>query len=97
MCCRDRPAQREHELARIAAVLGGATGCTGRTIHVEGSAGIGKTSLLGRTAEMARASGYTVLTASGGELEVEFPYGVVRGLFLPVLGWPDHHLRRRAT
>jgi DNA-binding CsgD family transcriptional regulator len=81
--------EREHELARIAAVLGGATGGTGCTIHVEGSAGIGKTSLLGTTAEMARASGYTVLTASGGELEVEFPYGVVRGLFLPVLGRPD--------
>ena len=81
--------EREHELARIAAVLGGATSGTGCTIHVEGSAGIGKTSLLGTTAEMARASGYTVLSAAGGELEVDFPYGVVRELFLPVLARPD--------
>jgi DNA-binding CsgD family transcriptional regulator len=81
--------ERGHDLARIAAVLDEATSDSGRTIHVEGSAGIGKTSLLGTTAEMARARGYTVLTASGGELEIEFPYGVVRELFLPVLGRPD--------
>src|SRR5262249_377406 len=62
---------------------------TGSTVHVEGPAGIGKTSLLGTTAVMARSSGCTVLAASGGEREIEFPYGVVRQLFFPVLDRRD--------
>jgi hypothetical protein len=81
--------EREREEARITALLAAAKHGNGSSLHVEGSAGIGKTSLLGMTVEVARAVGYAVLTASGGELEVEFPYGVVRQLFLPVLERPD--------
>ena len=81
--------EREREVARIAALLAAAKRGNGSSVHVEGPAGIGKTSLLGTTVEVARAIGYAVLTASGGELEVEFPYGVVRQLFLPVLERPD--------
>jgi hypothetical protein len=39
----------------------------------------------GRRLPGAREAGMTILAARGGELESEFPYGLVRQLFEPVL------------
>ena len=48
---------------------------------VEGAAGIGKSSLLDRVPALVDRT----LTARGSDLESQFPYGVVRQLFEPVL------------
>jgi hypothetical protein len=73
--------EREPEVARLAAALADARGGGGRgaVVVVEGAAGLGKTTLL--RAARASASGMTVLSASGSELEHEFAFGVVRQLF----------------
>src|SRR5262245_3681035 len=60
---------------------------------VQGPAGIGKTRLLVETRERAGAEGFRVLTARGGELERELPFGVVRQLFEPVVVDPDERAR----
>ena len=49
--------EREREVARIAALLAAAKRGNGSSVHVECPAGIGKTSLLGTTVEVARAIG----------------------------------------
>jgi hypothetical protein len=61
---------------------------------VEGPPGIGKTRLLNEVRQMVADSGFRVLLARGGELEREFPFGVVRQLFEPVL--VDEEARARA-
>ncbi len=71
--------EREDELAALGTLLGGARGGQGRVAVVEGPAGIGKSRLL--EAARAAAVGFTVLRARGGELERDFPWGVVRQLF----------------
>ena len=57
----------------------------GQCISVEGPAGIGKTALLDLVKTMAYDGGFRVLDASGGELEIDLPFGVVRQLFGPVV------------
>lgn len=52
---------------------------------MEGPAGIGKSQLLAMTREKATAAGFRLLTARASDLEREFPFGVVRQLFDPVL------------
>lgn len=54
---------------------------------VEGPAGIGKSRLLAEARRRAEGS-MRVLSARGGELEGEFPFGAVRQLFDPVLADP---------
>src|SRR5262245_66281655 len=60
---------------------------------VQGPAGIGKTRLLVETRERAGSEGFRVLSARGGELERELPFGVVRQLFEPVVVDPDERAR----
>ena len=62
-----------------------ARGQQGALVLVEGTAGIGKSALLERGAELGRSAEVRVLAACGGELERDFPFGVVRQLFEPVL------------
>ncbi|RKQ88096.1 regulatory LuxR family protein [Solirubrobacter pauli] len=71
--------EREGELATLRALVEDARLGRGGTAIVEGAAGSGKTALL--RALQADASGVKVLRAVGGELEREFPFGVVRQLF----------------
>src|SRR5438034_3150446 len=73
--------EREAELAVLEAMLGAAQSGDGRLVVVEGSAGIGKTRLLGEARALAVAAEFEVLTARGGELEGQFAFGIVRQLF----------------
>ena len=77
--------ERAAEVAALRAILDAADRGNGRFVAIEGSAGIGKTRLAGETQALARASGFEVLTARGGELEGEFGFGIVRQLFEPAL------------
>jgi DNA-binding CsgD family transcriptional regulator len=54
-------------------------------VTVSGIAGIGKTSLLDAASASAAARGWTVLRATGDELESEFAFGVVLQLLEPVV------------
>ncbi|MBV9805894.1 MAG: AAA family ATPase [Solirubrobacterales bacterium] len=75
----------------IADALGGA----GRLLVVEGSAGIGKSSLLAEARGRAADAGMTVLSARGSEIERAFSYGVVRQLFERRLADADEGERSR--
>jgi DNA-binding CsgD family transcriptional regulator len=75
--------ERERELAALERVLAGARRGEGAAAIVEGPAGIGKSRLL--IAAAAAAEDLEVLRARGSELERDFPFGVVRQLFEPVL------------
>jgi hypothetical protein len=77
------PRARAREL--IGAALESVQRGHGRLLFFEGSPGIGKTRLLDEILEQARAADMDVLCARGGELEREFPFGLVRQLFEPRL------------
>lgn len=73
--------ERDGELRAIRAGLDASLASDGRCVVVEGPAGIGKSSLLAVARAEAVSRGLRVLSATGGELERDFPYGVVRQLF----------------
>jgi DNA-binding CsgD family transcriptional regulator len=77
--------EREAELAELGSVFIRARGGQGCVAVLEGPAGEGKSTLLTVAAGRAQATGLSVLSARGGELEREFPFGVMRQLFEPVL------------
>lgn len=54
-------------------------------VLVEGPAGIGKSRVLAEARRGAEADGLRVLSARGGEMERDYPFGVVRQLFEPEL------------
>jgi DNA-binding SARP family transcriptional activator/DNA-binding NarL/FixJ family response regulator len=81
--------EREREVALLGSLLADATAGEGRAVLVEGPPGIGKTRLLSEARRHALAGGALVLNARAGELEREFPYGVVRQLFESVIGDPS--------
>jgi DNA-binding CsgD family transcriptional regulator len=72
--------ERAGELAAIGDAVRLAAAGGGSALALEGPPGIGKSALLDAAREDARAAGLVVLSARGGELEREFPYGVVRQL-----------------
>jgi predicted ATPase len=76
--------ERDREIAKIGAALTQARSGVGRCVIFEGPAGIGKTALLDVVKAMAYDNDFRVLSASGSELEIDFPFGVVRQLFAPV-------------
>src|SRR5262249_47015800 len=65
---------------------------SGRALGIEGPPGIGKSSLLG--AARTAAGDFRVLSARGGELEQEVPFGIVRQLLEPVLAAVQEDERR---
>jgi DNA-binding CsgD family transcriptional regulator len=77
--------EREVQVATLQALADEAREGGGRFVVIEGSAGIGKTRLLGEARAIAGLAGMRVLAARGGELEREFAYGIVRQLFEPLL------------
>src|SRR5262245_6175350 len=77
--------EREAQVAALQVLVDAARSGGGRFVVIEGSAGIGKTRLLGEARQIAGAAGMRALAARGGELEGEFAYGIVRQLFEPLL------------
>ena len=77
--------ERERELAELDALVLDAKAGEARLALIEGPAGIGKTQLVAELRRRGEAAGLRVLTARGSELEREFPFGIVRQLFEPVL------------
>lgn len=77
--------ERDTELRRVDDVLAAALTGAGSAVVVDGAAGIGKTSILTAAASAASAAGFIVLKAGGGELERQYPAGVVLDLFQALL------------
>ena len=70
------------------ALLADARAGSGRLLVLDGPAGIGKTRLLAAIHERAEAAGMPALRARAGELEQDFPFGVVHQLFDAPLAGP---------
>jgi predicted ATPase len=85
--------EREGELARLARLVEATIAGEGRMALIEGRAGVGKTRLLAEGRRLAEGSGVTVLSARCGQLERDFPFGVVRQLFEPRLHGEDRDAR----
>ncbi|MBB4912258.1 DNA-binding CsgD family transcriptional regulator/Flp pilus assembly protein TadD [Actinophytocola algeriensis] len=78
MSREDHTLERDRELERIAVALDSATRGEGRIVVIEGTAGIGKTRLVGTCRAMAKQRGFGRLQAIGDALESAMPWGVVR-------------------
>ena len=77
--------EREDDVGSARAALESAAAGYGSLIMIEGPAGIGKSRLLGEICEQAGQAGFRVVKASGDQLETEYPSGVARRLFAPLL------------
>jgi hypothetical protein len=77
--------ERDGELASLDALIDEAAAGHARLALIEGPAGIGKSRLVVEARRQAAGKGFRVLAGQGGELEREFPFGVVRQLFEPEL------------
>jgi DNA-binding CsgD family transcriptional regulator len=73
--------ERERELAVLERAITAAAAGSAGLILVEGPAGIGKSRLLIEARRRAAEGQLLVLSARGGELERDFPFGIVRQLF----------------
>src|SRR5688500_4348012 len=69
--------ERDDELALIEEAAGAGSAREGRLLTIVAHAGLGKSSLLGAAEATARERGLKVLRARGGELERDFPFGLV--------------------
>src|SRR5262249_61713554 len=78
--------ERELELDTITAAIGAAADGSAALLLVQGPAGIGKSRLLAQARTLPEERGLCVRSARGGELERDFPFGVVRQLFESRLG-----------
>jgi DNA-binding CsgD family transcriptional regulator/tetratricopeptide (TPR) repeat protein len=85
--------ERDEELTYLESLLSTAREGTGQLALIEGAAGIGKTRLLDSVRASAAAGDTRVLSARATGLEQEFPYGVVRQLFGPLLASAADHER----
>ncbi|MEO6996675.1 MAG: AAA family ATPase [Terracoccus sp.] len=81
--------EREREIGVLKELIADASAGAGRLALVEGVAGIGKSRLVGEAQTLAGAAGFQVLTARGGELEQQFPFGIARQLFERTLTDPQ--------
>jgi DNA-binding CsgD family transcriptional regulator len=77
--------ERERELEALAAAVGALADGSAGIVLVEGPAGIGKSRLLAAAKTFSDERGLRVLAARGGELERDFPFGIVRQLFESLL------------
>lgn len=76
--------ERELEVARNSMIA--AREGRGSLTVVSGEAGIGKTRLLERLAELGHELGFECLSGRGGEVERDMPWGLIRQLFDPLIG-----------
>lgn len=81
--------ERDREVGVLTDLLAHATAGQGAMAFVEGPAGIGKTRLLTEARRQAADDGALALMARAGELERDFPFGVVRQLFEALLADPQ--------
>jgi DNA-binding SARP family transcriptional activator/tetratricopeptide (TPR) repeat protein len=81
--------ERDREVALLDTLLQEAVVGEGRAVLIEGPPGIGKSRLMSEFRRRALADGALVLNARAGELEREFPFGVVRQLFEAIVSDPD--------
>lgn len=81
--------ERSGELRVLRAAMEATHGGHGEAVMIEGAPGIGKTSLLAEAKRMAVSAGFQVAGARGSEFESDFPFGVVRQLFEPILARMD--------
>ncbi|MEU9487606.1 AAA family ATPase [Streptomyces decoyicus] len=90
-CQRDRLTlvNREEELSSLSALVQDARAGSGGIALLEGVVGIGKSLLLHRLVSTLPTEGLQVLEARGDALERDFPFGVVRQLFEPLLATLD--------
>ena len=77
--------ERDREFGVFETLLAARGREAGSLLLVEGPAGIGKTGLLLALRERASTAGFRVLAASGSDFERDFPFGVVRQLFEPLV------------
>nr|MBA2342668.1 ATP-binding protein [Thermoleophilaceae bacterium] len=77
--------ERERELEVVERALAGVGEGSGRLVLVSGPAGIGKTRVLRAAEVLTEKSGLGLLRARGGDLEREFPFGVMRQLLEPAI------------
>lgn len=87
--------ERDKELQLTAAVLAEAAAGDGAALLAQGPAGIGKTRLLEAMIEQAALRGFDVHGARCDELEVGFPYGVIRQLLEGAVGGLGSEARER--
>lgn len=73
--------ERDTELGRLRELCVEAATGRGATVVLQGTAGVGKTVLLGAAIAFGEEAGMLALGASGAELERELPFGVARQLF----------------
>jgi ATP/maltotriose-dependent transcriptional regulator MalT len=78
--------ERDAELAELERAVQDAARGAGRAVLVEGQAGAGKSSLLRHVVGSAAGAGLRVLRASGGELERDHAFGVMRQLLERAVG-----------
>jgi DNA-binding CsgD family transcriptional regulator len=77
--------ERDRELEALGAAVEAAADGTAGLVLVEGPAGIGKSRLLAAARALADERGLLEVAARGGELERDFPFGIVRQLFESLL------------
>ncbi|MBE7188234.1 AAA family ATPase, partial [Jatrophihabitans endophyticus] len=72
--------ERDVELGALRAALERAVAGDGSIVAIRGNAGVGKTSLLRAVTDTARTLGVRSVSAAGGRLELDYPFGVARQL-----------------
>jgi AAA ATPase domain len=87
--------ERDRELTTLRGRLADACAAHGGLIVLEGQAGAGKSALMQALREETRAVGVRACVAVGGELERDFPFGVIRQLLEPVVVSLDDEQRGR--
>ena len=87
--------EREAELSELDRLVADACAGRGRLVLIEGPPGIGKTRLLDAVRAGARERGMTVLAARASELDRDFPFGVVRQAYEPLVEAADAVRRER--
>ena len=90
--------ERVREVEELYSLIGDTAKGEGAVALIEGTAGVGKSTLLAQARDRAERDGARVLTARGSELESLFTFGVVRQLFEGVLADKKdaHRARSRA-
>ena len=68
--------ERDREVSELAGSVRSAASGTGQVISIVGSAGLGKTSLLGVGARLAREAGFRLARTVGSELERDLGWGL---------------------